>query len=263
MKGILILELFGEDTKVLSKIYRNIFEACFGELGVSYFYESIGPIPKRSSWVAEIQGPDPQYGLSRKFLRGKIDYSKSNSKGSRGIFIEFVLSPGKIYQVKSQISWKNTDEFFCTVGETGDIIRLDEEFVCHKIFNVLTKKEAMDRKGIKIAEIIGPDDRYFFKRKFLECDYSYIEDDKISDYPGYTLQPGVVYEIKVQHRRGGINKYYCIISEDGKEKRLSENEACRAVGALTREERWEKKRAEALSWNQCPGSGQGSDQQDI
>lgn len=149
MKGILILELFGEDTRQMLKLYRMEFEAFMGDFGKQYFDKSIGMLP-RSSWVAEICGPDEKYRLSRNFLRGKTDYSRSNSKGSRGIFVEYILSTGKIYQVRSQVSWKNADRYFCYVDENGDIVKLDEETACHAV-GALTYEEWREKKRAEKA----------------------------------------------------------------------------------------------------------------
>lgn len=150
MKGILILELFGEDTRQLCKICRGIFEVGGGDFGKAYFDKHIG-MPPRSSWVAEITGPDEKYGLSRSFLRCKMDYSKSNSKGSRGIFAEYILSQGKFYEVKSQETWQRYRRYFCTVGDDGDIVELDESAACHAV-GALTYEE---RREKKIAERIS------------------------------------------------------------------------------------------------------------
>lgn len=143
MKGCLILELFGEDIRQLAQVYRKVFEAGGGNFGKLYFDKYIG-VPPRSSWVAEITGPDEKYGLARDFLRCKMDYSKANSKGSRGIFAEYVLSQGKVYEVKSQESWGRSVRYFCTVGPEGDIIKLDEETACHSV-GALTFEERREQ----------------------------------------------------------------------------------------------------------------------
>lgn len=154
MKGILILELFGEDTRQFFKIYRKAFEVGGGDFGRLYFDKHIG-VPPRSSWVAEVTGADEKYGLARKFLRGKIDYSKSNGKGSRGVFVEYILSQEKIYEVKSQESWGRSDRYFCIVGDNGDIVRIDEETACHTV-GALTFEERREKYR---AERISGDKR--------------------------------------------------------------------------------------------------------
>lgn len=154
MKGILILELFGENTRQLCKTYRKMFEVGGGDFGRMYFDKYIGT-PPRSSWVAEITGPDEKYGLARSFLRCKMDYSKANSKGSRGIFAEYILSQGKIYEVKEQESWKRSSRYFCTVSDEGEIVKLDEETACHSV-GALTCEE---RREKRIAERVSGNQR--------------------------------------------------------------------------------------------------------
>jgi hypothetical protein len=50
----------------------------------------------RSSWVAEIKGSDPRYGLAREFLRGIRDYSRANSVRTRGVFETYELLEGRV-----------------------------------------------------------------------------------------------------------------------------------------------------------------------
>lgn len=261
MKGILILELFGEDTRQLCKICRKMFEAGGGDAGAAIFDAEIG-VPPRSSWVAEVTGPDEKYGLARTFLRGKMDYSKANSKGSRGIFVEYVLDPGKIYEVKSQETWRRAWLYFCTVdGENGNIVVLEREEIYHR-FGALTPEEAEKRRMTQIAEITGPSEQYFFSRIFLNCDVTYSDAEEHDPYPGYTLQAGKVYEITERLSRGRRNRYYCIMDAEGGLVRLDEDGACRAIGVPTRKERWEK-RAEKLPGDQRTGSCQTADQQGV
>lgn len=154
MKGILILELFGENYRQEQKLYRGIFSACAGAVGGQMYDTFVGRIP-RSSWVAEITGPDEMYGLKREFLQCKIDYSRANSKGSRGIFAEYILSPGKVYEVKSQETWSRFRRYFCVVNTDGDIVEISEENACHAV-GALTYEE---RRVKRIAERISGDQR--------------------------------------------------------------------------------------------------------
>lgn len=54
---------------------------------------------------------------------GRTDYSKSNSKGSRGVRMWYTLESGRRYKVRSPQSWKSTDEYYCHVTTDGDIVR--------------------------------------------------------------------------------------------------------------------------------------------
>lgn len=140
MKAVLQLELFGEDTRIFFKIVKEVFRVNDAE---DFFDRYIG-MPPRSSWVAEVTGPDETYGLSRKFLKPKLDYSKSNAKGSRGIFAEYILETGKFYEVKSQETWKRIRRFFCVVTDAGDVTEVSEETACHAI-GALTYAERREK----------------------------------------------------------------------------------------------------------------------
>ena len=144
MKAVLNLELFGEDTRAYLRIAQSIF-ALNGAKAI--FDQHIG-IPHRSSWVAEIVGPDEKYGLARNFLRAKLDYSRSNSKGSRGIFSEYILETGKIYEVKSQESWSKSNRYFCVVSDDGDIAKISEETACHAV-GALTYDERREKRRVE------------------------------------------------------------------------------------------------------------------
>jgi len=116
MKAILEIELFGEDVRSMYKLYRDIADS----VSPGYGSEMIGSIPP-SGWVAEIVGFSKKYGYDRRFMKPKKDYSRSNSKGSRGVFAEYLLESGKIYDVKSQITWRRLQRYFCTVTDDGEI----------------------------------------------------------------------------------------------------------------------------------------------
>lgn len=60
-------------------------------------------------------------------MMGKWDYSKANSKGSRGVYIHYILESGKLYQVADPRSWKRTEHYFCTVSADGDIVKMTQE----------------------------------------------------------------------------------------------------------------------------------------
>ena len=136
MKANLTLELFGEDQRQQAKITRSIFNM-FGE--AELFDKTIG-VPPRSSWVAEITGPDEKYRLARSFLKPKLDYTYSNGKGSRGIFAEYILSSGAVYEVKSQVSWQRSERYYCYVDDEGDIIHITDDDVC-KAVGAMTQEE--------------------------------------------------------------------------------------------------------------------------
>ncbi len=83
---------------------------------------------KNRAWVCRIDGLDEKFGLKRVFLRpASTDYSKSNSVGSRGVYLNFLLEYNKIYEVSSPDSWKSTSRYFIKVTEDGkNEIKKDE-----------------------------------------------------------------------------------------------------------------------------------------
>lgn len=129
MKAALSLELFGENVRQYQLLYRGIFQL----FGFEKLFDSQIGVRPRSSWVAEVTGPDEKYRLKREFLRPKLDYSRANSKGSRGIFAEYILETGKLYEVKSQVTWNRVEQYFCIVNDQGDIEEIDEEIACHSV----------------------------------------------------------------------------------------------------------------------------------
>lgn len=124
MKAYLELELFGEDTRAMCKMYTDIFNEVLPGMGD----RAIGKMPA-SGWVAEITGIDPKFKYARSFLKRKIDYSRANSKGSRGVFAEYLLDSEKIYEVKSQLTWGRSERYFCMVDDDGTIRKIDESEV--------------------------------------------------------------------------------------------------------------------------------------
>lgn len=128
MKNILEIELIGDNVSQLCRLYRTVTNEAIPGLGDMTF----GSMPP-SGWVAEITGFDPIYKYKRNFLRYKKDYSRSNSKGSRGVFAEYLLESEKIYDVKD-----NKRRFFCKVTENGDIKHVKEEEVVEWLKNTST-----------------------------------------------------------------------------------------------------------------------------
>jgi hypothetical protein len=80
-------------------------------------------------WVAEIRGFGIKSRLDRAFIEGKRDYSKANSKGTRGIFCWHVLESGRVYEVKAMLSWSRQERYFCRVSDDGEILRISEKEV--------------------------------------------------------------------------------------------------------------------------------------
>lgn len=76
----------------------------------------LGPDTTRT-WVAEIVGITLQAGAvqyQRRFLSPQKDYSRTNSTGSRGIYLYFYLESG-IYEVHARESWHRARRYFIRV----------------------------------------------------------------------------------------------------------------------------------------------------
>ena len=116
MKAILSLELRGDNTRQLFRLWGNITDMNLGEgAGAAIF-----GTPPPAAWVAEITGLDTKYKYARRFLPFKKDYSQANSVGSRGVQAVYMLEDGKIYDVKA---WK--ERYFCMIRD-WEIQRISE-----------------------------------------------------------------------------------------------------------------------------------------
>lgn len=124
MKASLKIEAIGDDTDQVLRSYRNLTNSLSPGLGDFTFGDT-----KKGYWVAEITGLDPKYKYQRKFLSGKKDYQHANSKGSRGVYVYYLLGSGRIYEVLQPVSWKNSNRYFCTVSADGEILIVDKDFI--------------------------------------------------------------------------------------------------------------------------------------
>jgi hypothetical protein len=118
MKATLSLEAIGYNT------YKSFSD--FDRLSSKWGYPNDpAPFP---CWVAEIIRWYPlDQDYSRRYLKYSTDYSKSNSKGSRGVYFWYILESGRIYQIKEPQSWSRTKLYFCKVSDNGEIIEIAED----------------------------------------------------------------------------------------------------------------------------------------
>jgi hypothetical protein len=83
--------------------------------------------PNRA-WIAEIVGIHPKWKFTRKFKRGKRDFTHASRNASRGVYFYYVLQPGTIYEISNPLSNKNTDRYFCRI-ENEEEVRMNEQEV--------------------------------------------------------------------------------------------------------------------------------------
>lgn len=125
MKIYIELELRADDVREMSKMYKYIGNEVAPGLGTALF--SIPP----SSWVAEITGTDTKYKFKRQFLPFKKDYSRANSVGSRGVYANYILESGHVYDIKD-----NKERYYCQVLNDGQIVRMTESGVLDWLSNI-------------------------------------------------------------------------------------------------------------------------------
>jgi len=82
-----------------------------------------GP-PLRKPWVAELTGLSVNNKPVRRFVDNHTDYRSANAKGSRGVFLTFILETNRLYHVHECISWNRSNDYLCAVSENGDIVEL-------------------------------------------------------------------------------------------------------------------------------------------
>lgn len=124
MKAMLGLEVFGYADQQWMKREKEIMDQVVPGLGTATFGDC-----KAEVWVAEIVDFDPRYGYGRSFLKPRIDFSKANSKLSRGVMKWYVLDSGRTYEVSQRTSWKNLHRYFCFVDVDGNIVKIDKKEV--------------------------------------------------------------------------------------------------------------------------------------
>lgn len=84
--------------------------------------------PSQKPWVAQIFGSDGRGGFNRAFVSGAKDYSRANSKGTRGIYRFYTLEEGPIYEVNDRQTWRHTERYFARV-QNGEMVRMGDEEV--------------------------------------------------------------------------------------------------------------------------------------
>ena len=120
MKAQIKIEAIGDDVDQTLRFFTGLTNGLVPGLGDVTFGK-----PIKTYWVAQITGVDLKYKYARTFIRGKKDYTHANRKGSRGVFVYFLLESGNVYEAKKS----SKRRFFCIVDNEGDIIEVDKEYV--------------------------------------------------------------------------------------------------------------------------------------
>lgn len=125
MRAHIKLELFGENYRQMHVFYTKMTNEVVPGLGDLTFGKGF---PK-SCWVAKITGLHPKWKFEREFLKPSRDYSKSNSKGSRGVFDSYYPEYNFIHEVKAKYSWGSEERYFCTFDENGEHRLTEKEVI--------------------------------------------------------------------------------------------------------------------------------------
>ena len=117
MKASLRIEAIGHDTVARMRLMGSVFEeAGAGDIASVVFGD---PLDYARWGVVEVDDNGAVVGRPN----GRTDYSNANSKGSRGVYIWYVLESGRRYFVCAPESWRAVDEYYCRVSDNGEIIR--------------------------------------------------------------------------------------------------------------------------------------------
>jgi hypothetical protein len=95
---------------------------------ISYLGSMIKVKSRKPPWVAEILDFDDfgNYRFIREFVDPMVDYTRSNSVGSRGIYYYFHLFPGKLYEISGYETWEKNYRYFARVYD-GQLIEMTKE----------------------------------------------------------------------------------------------------------------------------------------
>lgn len=87
------------------------------------------PAGRQRPWVAEITGLSYRYGLQRRFLEGRADWTQMSSSGNRGVYLCWTLEQGKVYETRYFVSWSKAVREFLRVTDDGDVETITREEV--------------------------------------------------------------------------------------------------------------------------------------
>lgn len=121
MKGTIGLEFIGCNTADMLRAFADIQSLC----GVKIRGDDA---PARGPYVAAVTR-SPSEDLTLSPVWGKRDYSKANSKGSRGVYVWYTLEMDVLYYVREPKSWRSVAEYYVAVTQSGRIYKLSDEEV--------------------------------------------------------------------------------------------------------------------------------------
>lgn len=85
-------------------------------------------IPPKRPWLAEITGLSAKYGLRREFPPAQMDWENANRSGARGVYMQWVLAPGRVYEAAWPETWTRQAQAFLRVID-GRIEQIGREEV--------------------------------------------------------------------------------------------------------------------------------------
>lgn len=121
MKGALSLEFIGATTWDRIGQFEKLEALATGARDGRHPFDRPGPCVLRLYRIGD--------RITHERIWGKRDYSRANSKGTRGVFIHYVLEQNKLYWVKAPQSWRSVAIYHCAVMESGDIYHLSKNEV--------------------------------------------------------------------------------------------------------------------------------------
>lgn len=79
-------------------------------------------------YVARLTGLGSKGEFAQVLLHGYLDYSKSNSKGSRGVYKTYFLDDG-LYEVFERVTWQRFRQYYLLIeGSAKREISLEEAY---------------------------------------------------------------------------------------------------------------------------------------
>lgn len=123
MKASLKLEFIGAaNYDMLRQLDRSMPVLGFG-IGVdrpSHPFQFPGPCVVR--FYKDVDG-----AIALEQIFGSRDYSRANSKGTRGVYINYVLHENELYCVKEPISWRRVSYYYAAVTPSGDVTSITDQ----------------------------------------------------------------------------------------------------------------------------------------